>query len=232
VAVAVPYLVIVVAMGYTRQGVAIGFILAGLSVTDSKSLGRFAIYIAFAAVFHKSAVIVLPIVALAARQQRLVTVGILVATAALLYSLFVQDNIDKLMTNYVDAAYESQGAIIRVAMNLPPALVFLAAQSRFNLPEQQRLIWRNFAIAALLAAFLLLLTDATAAVDRLALYLIPLQMLVLARLPHALAGRRAGNGQIVFAVIAYSAAIQFVWLNFAYHAGFWLPYQIYPLSRW
>jgi hypothetical protein len=229
VAVAVPYLIIVVAMGYTRQAVAIGIILAGLSITDRKSLGRFAIYIVFAAAFHKSAVIVLPLVALAARRQRIVTVGILVATAALLYFVFVRANIDLMMTNYVDAGYESQGAVIRVAMNLPPALLFLAAQHRFNLPEQQRLLWRNFAIAALVAAFLLLLTDATAAVDRLALYLIPMQMLVLSRLPEALAGRRAGNGEVVFAVIAYSAAIQFVWLNFAYHAEFWLPYQIYPL---
>ena len=30
-------------------------------------------------------------------------------------------------------------------------------------------------------------------------------------------------------VALYCFAIQFVWLNFAVHAEYWLPYQIYPL---
>lgn len=231
VLVAVPYLIIVVAMGYTRQGVAIGFILAGLSIVDRRSLWQFTIYIALAASFHKSAVIVLPLVALAATRQRVVTVGILAVTAGLLYYLLIQESFDRLVTNYVESGFSSQGAAIRVAMNLPPALIYLVWQRRFGLPEQQRLLWRNFALAALVAAFLLWRIDAAVAVDRLALYLIPLQMFVLARIPEAFGGR-SGNKQLVLVVILYSALIQFVWLNFAAHSEYWVPYQLYPLTRW
>jgi hypothetical protein len=31
-------------------------------------------------------------------------------------------------------------------------------------------------------------------------------------------------------VIAYSALVLFVWLNFAKHADYWLPYQFYPFA--
>jgi hypothetical protein len=30
-------------------------------------------------------------------------------------------------------------------------------------------------------------------------------------------------------VVAYCALVEFVWLNFANHAKFWIPYQVYPL---
>ena len=56
--IAIPYLVIVVAMGYTRQSVAIGITMAGLaSLQRGGSMPKFAIYVAFAALFHKTAVV-------------------------------------------------------------------------------------------------------------------------------------------------------------------------------
>lgn len=226
--VAVPYLIIVVAMGYVRQGVAIGFILAGIAVLDRGML-RFLVYMALAASFHKSAVVVLPLVALSAKQNRVVTAGIGVASAVLLYYLFVQASVDKLMTNYVEASLTSQGAGIRVAMNLPPAMLFLLFQKRFVIDEQQRKLWRNFSLAALAALAMLAMTDATTAVDRLALYLIPLQMFVLARAPFAFGAGGVASFPLTLAIIAYSATIQFVWLTYAANSEFWIPYQWYPL---
>jgi hypothetical protein len=229
VVVAIPYLVIVVAMGYSRQGVAIGIILAGLANLDRSTVARFAIYIVFAAAFHKSAVIVLPLVALAAARQRIVIAGLLGLTAILLYYLFVQSSVDRMLVNYVEAEYSSQGAAIRVAMNMPPAVLFLLNQHRFGFSPQQQKLWRNFALGALGAFVMLTLTSATAAVDRIALYLIPLQLTVLAALPTAFPSGGKPNGQLALGVIIYSAFIQFVWLNYATHAEYWLPYQFYPV---
>jgi hypothetical protein len=225
--IAVPYLIIVVAMGYTRQGVAIGLILAGLSILDRGSLLRFTFYILIAASFHKSAIVVLPLVALAANRNRIATGALLGATAILLYYLFVQDQIDRMLVNYVEAEYSSQGAAIRVAMNLPPALLFLATQRRFDFTEPQRLLWRNFALSALLALFLLVTTSSSTAVDRLALYLIPLQIVILGRIPDAFGGPSKSKMLLLVTIIAYSAAIQFVWLNYAVNASGWVPYKNY-----
>lgn len=226
VLVAVPYLIIVVAMGYTRQGVSIGFILAALSVAGKTSLLRLSLYILLAALFHKTAIIVLPLVALAATRNRIATFGLLGITGGLLYYLLLSESVENLITNYVEAGYSSQGAAIRVTMNLVPALLFLLFQRRFALSEDERKLWRNFSIGAVMALLMLVTTASSTAVDRLSLYLIPLQMFVLARLPESFPNKGRPNGQLLLAVIGYSALIQFVWLNYAEHAQYWIPYRL------
>lgn len=224
--VAVPYLVVVVAMGYTRQAVAIGILMAGLAVvTRGASTMRFVLYVAAAALFHKSAVVVLPLVAFASERDRLVNLAVAVAGTVLLYNLFLEKSVDALLRNYVVAGYSSQGATIRVAMSLVPGLLFLLRPSLFRFDEGERRLWRNFALAAVAMAVALAMSPSSTAVDRLALYLLPLQVVVLARVPGALLGRGLG----IVAVVAYALAVQYVWLNHAAHAEYWLPYQFVPL---
>jgi hypothetical protein len=229
--VAVPYLVIVVAMGYTRQAVAIGILLAGFSILNRSHIGWFVFYVACAAAFHKSAVIVLPLVALATVQQRLLGTVMIVIAGVLMYRLFLASSVDRLVTGYVEAEYESQGAAVRVAMNLTPAIIFLMLSKRFGLPPIETKLWRIFSWAALGSLLLLFLLASSTAVDRLALYLIPLQLFVLARVPYAFAQNGRPNGQIALAVILYSATVQFVWLNYAAHSAYWLPYKFYPSAE-
>ena len=97
-------------------------------------------------------------------------------------------------------------------------------------PDQQKL-WTNFSYAALFTLVALLVVASSTAVDRLALYLIPLQVFVLDRLPEVFRGAGRKNSQLLLMVIGYSAIIQFVWLNYANNAGYWLPYQFYPAAE-
>jgi hypothetical protein len=158
-------------------------------------------------------------------------IGAVVAvTGYFLYSWFLEAGMDKFTTNYLEGGMSSQGAAIRVIMNVVPAILFLLYQKRFNLIESQRQLWRNFSIAAVIALVLLYILPSSTAVDRLALYIIPLQLFVLSRVPDAFPNRDGSrNAQLVLLVVVYSALIQFVWLNFANHAEYWLPYQFYPL---
>ena len=50
-------LVVVVAMGFTRQAAAIGFLMLAFAAFSEKSLVRFLIFVALATTFHKTAVI-------------------------------------------------------------------------------------------------------------------------------------------------------------------------------
>ena len=50
---AVPYMLIVVGMGYTRQSVALGFALLGLVALGEQRIRRFVLLIGFGALFHK-----------------------------------------------------------------------------------------------------------------------------------------------------------------------------------
>ena len=226
--VSVPYLVIVVAMGYTRQAVAIGLILVGLSrIVERESLLRFGLYVLLAAAFHKTAIIVLPLVSFGATKNRLAMVGAGAFMVATLYYLFLYESIDSLMQNYVTAEYDSQGAAVRVAMNLVAAALFLIFRKRFRLPEFERKLWTNFSIAAFGALALLLLIRSSTVVDRLALYLIPLQLFVFSRLPRAFGTPARENRVWILIVIAYSGLVQLIWLTSATNAAFWLPYQVY-----
>jgi hypothetical protein len=225
--IAVPYLVVVVAMGYTRQGVAIGIIMAGLaSLQRGGSLARFAIYVAAGALFHRTAVSVFPLVIFAADRNRVLNLLAGIATSILLYDLFLANSVDQFVSNYIVREYNSQGAAIRVVMNLVPATIFLLFRRRFRYLPRDDYMWRNFSLAAWLFLGLLLVVPSSTAVDRLALYIIPLQVAVLSRLPRAF----NGSGMMRLGVIAYSALVLFVWLNFAKHADYWLPYQFYPFA--
>lgn len=228
--VAVPYLVIVVAMGYSRQGVAIGLsMLALVALTRDRSLLKFVLWMALAATFHKSALLLVPVAALSADRGRIWTALWIGGATALLYYLFLEDSVDSLVSGYISAEYSSQGAAIRVAMNALPAAIFLVARKRFHLTRLEQRLWTNMALLALGFVVFLVVSPSSTAVDRLALYLIPLQLFVLSRLPEAFPDTGRGVSLVAVGVIAYSAAVQFVWLNFAANADGWLPYQFYPL---
>ena len=223
--VAMPYLVVVVAMGYSRQAVAIGILLAGLaSVQRSHSVARFAAYVAIASLFHRTAIVAFPLVALTASRSRLMNLVLAIAGGLVFYEFFLIDTIDKYIRNYVEAGYSAQGAVIRVAMSMLPATLFFLAGRSLEFTREQHLVWRNFSLAAVTLLALLFLLPSSAAVDRLALYTIPLQIAVLSRVRSVRVLRNTG----AFLVVLYSFAVMFVWLNFANHAEYWVPYRFFP----
>ncbi|MCF8185851.1 MAG: EpsG family protein [Candidatus Methylopumilus sp.] len=227
-AVAVPYLITVVAMGYTRQGVAIGIAMVAMTALGQGSIFRFVLWIALAATFHKSAIILLPMAVLANSKRRIFTFFWVGVTSIILFALMVQEALSFLMSGYIEDAMQSSGAAIRIAMNAVPAALFLLFRKRFQLSVEQRSFWSWMAWSALFLVLLLAVSPSSTAVDRIALYWIPLQLFVLSRLPNAL-GRRDGKNLLwVAAVLAYSTAVHFVWLFYADTAFAWLPYQFYP----
>jgi hypothetical protein len=224
--VAIPYLVVVVAMAYTRQAVAIGILMAGLASLDrGASILRFALYIAAAALFHKTAVVALPLVIFASQRSKLLNVLAGVAGSILLYDIFLSSSVEGFVRNYIQTEYSSQGAAIRVVMNLVPAVAFFLFRRRLQFNPVELKTWTYFALAAAAMPVALLVLPSTTVVDRLSLYLIPLQLAVLPRLAYLFKARNFGR----FLVIFYAALVLFVWLNFAVHAKYWLPYQIYPV---
>ena len=224
--VATPYMIIVVAMGYTRQAVALGILMAGLAdFQKGASTLRFALYVTAAAFFHKTAVVVMPLVAMSSTRNRLVNLAIAIAAGVLLYDLFLGDSMDKFVEHYIKTAYSSQGAGIRVAMNMVAAALFWIGYRRFQFTDTERKLWRNFSFAAVGFLVLLFVLPSSTAVDRMSLYIMPLQVAVLSQAPSLTMDRRFG----LILVIAYAGAVQFTWLNFAIHAHAWVPYQFFPL---
>lgn len=226
-AVAVPYLVIVVAMGYTRQGVAIGLIMLALVALEKGSMFKFVVWVSVAALFHKTALILIPMAIFAGRKNWITLVGVLL-TAVLMFFLLLAEYVDNMVAGYITAEYSSSGAGIRIAMNAVPAGIFLVFRNRFELTDAQRIFWTWMALVGVAFIGILAVSPSSTAVDRVALYWIPLQLYVWSRWPSAMA--RTHNAQMPWmaAVLLYSLAVQFVWLFFADHRNGWIPYQFYP----
>lgn len=224
---AVPYLVIVVAMGYTRQGAAIGLTMLALARFGTKDTARVFIYLVAAAAFHRSAVVVFPLVAMAYARETWMAPVVLAALALAAYVLFVSGTSDKLVVNYLQAGMSSSGAAIRVAMTVIPALLLFMFRKRFPFDRRQLRLWSIYSVASLAAVAAYLVSPSSTAVDRIVLYLIPLQLVILSTLPSLFAPAPRQSVPIASAVISYSLAIEVVWLTVGQSAWAWLPYRSY-----
>ena len=225
---AFPYLITVVAMGYSRQGVAIGLEMLGLLALQRDQLFRFLGWIALAATFHRTVLVllILPTATLSPslRFSQLFRLALLAGAAYGLYSAILAPDLDYYRQGYLEAEYQSQGALIRVVLSLLPALVFLLFRRRFRLPPISQRIWTLISVLAVLAAIGLVTVASSTAVDRLALYLIPLQLFVGSRIPDTrIFGLAPGTWNQL--LIAFSLAVLLVWLLFAGHSQYWLPYR-------
>ena len=222
VAVAVPYLVVVVAMGYTRQGVALGFIFWAFSYLERGRFVQYVLLVSAATLFHKTAVVMIPLGMFLYRQGwlfRLVAVGLLTFG---LWNAFVAQETEHLWNTYVEQQMYSQGAVIRVAMNCIAAVFLLKYWKQWKQVYPNALLWLWMAYGAIACVFVV--GFASTAVDRLALYLTPLQVVVFSRLPFLARKEYDPNTMTTWIVLGYGAVL-FVWLNFATHAGYWLPYR-------
>ena len=224
---AVPYLIIVVGMGYTRQASALGFVMIGLVALRRDQFIRFAIWVAVGALFHKTAVLVIPIALLTAERVRLQAIGLVGAMSYAAYDSLLASHTDRLVDVYIENEYtESAGALIRLVMNVVPAGLFLWKRSRFWLSSTERRLWTVMSWISALFLVAYFVTGFSTALDRMALYLIPIQLAVFSTLPDAV-GRPGGrNSTIVSGILVYYAAVLFVWLNFSGHSFRWVPYQM------
>jgi hypothetical protein len=228
-AVAIPYMTVVVSMGYSRQGVALGFALIGLVALGRERFLWFVFWIVVAAAFHLSAVLLISIALLTLNFRKIHNLPVLLLVVPLMYSAFLEGRTVRLVEQYIDAEMASGGAFLRLLMNVVPAILFLKYRKRLAIAAGER---RLYAVMALMAvvSFLALIGGLipSTALDRTALYLLPLQVYVFSHLPDALGKQGGLNQAIVFGILAFYAIVLFVWLNFGTFSRWWLPYRMFP----
>lgn len=229
--IAVPYLVIVVGMGYNRQSTAIGLMMIALVKLQQRSIISFYIYMFLAGTLHSSAVLMFPLGIIGSRINKAVALVVGAPFFAIAFSYVLQDKVDDYLTGYVKQEYLSAGALVRQIMNAIPALIFMVKGKTFYLTDSQRKIGNALCIAAIFFLFCNFAFPSAVWVDRMALYVIPIQMFVLGRLPAATARSWSEYRALSFAVVCYSAAVMMVWLLYAVNATEWLPYQMFPIEQ-
>jgi hypothetical protein len=223
--VAVPYLVIVVAIGYTRQGAAIGLCLIAITAIIDRSFVKFALFVLAATLFHRTAIVVLPLIALSYGKGKISTLLFAAVTVVAGYFFIVAPAVDEYIVRYGNANLDSSGTLVRLVMNMVPAVIFILFSRRFEVDAEERRLWLNLSWTAVLMMIVLPYVEATTALDRLALYIAPLQLVAMAGFPELFEAR--WRPLLRMLVIMYSITVQVVWLLFASNAEDWFPFQIY-----
>jgi hypothetical protein len=223
--VSLPYLITIVGMGYARQSVAIGLTMVGVGFLLSGKLGRFFLLILLASSFHRSAIIMLPIPVLRLVWRKWFSNLSLVVLGGWFGIYFYVDTFNDYFKNYVESDYRSSGATLRIILIFVPGVIFLVLRKRFLMPYFTRRIWSAMAMASIALMSAIIVFPSSTAVDRISLYLIPLQIIVLSRIPDAFGWDELSKQILVFLVVGYSGAIMFGWLEYADNSLSWIPYR-------
>ena len=216
-------------MGYSRQGVAIGLELLALMALERERFFQFLGWIFLASTFHASSLIMLLLPLATVRRDFVRWTGLLrlLLLAGAGYGLFqaiLGNSLEFYVTNYIDAQYQSDGALIRVLLCLLPGLIFLWKRREFPITAMQRSIYSLMSCMAVAAAIGLTISSSSTAVDRISLHLIPLQIFVGSYIPLMRLLGLSGSLSRLF-LILLSLLVMGVWLFFANYSFAWIPYR-------
>ena len=224
--VSIQFLVIVVSMGYTRQAAAIGFLMWGLvDLINGKNI-RFYVLVIIGSLFHFTSLIMLPIGLMYNiknnRIQFILLLLVIILSGMAIYALFLRQ-IDHMIYYYLTIKFHhSDGAVVRVFMNFFAAVVFFIFYKKYKKNFNDRKLWLIFSVVSII--LLPLAFSYSTFVDRIAIYFLPLQLVVFSRVPILMESPYNRTIFILGVILIYFSAL-FVWLNFGNFSSFWLPYQ-------
>ena len=208
--ISIPFLVIIVSMGYTRQAAALGFIMWGLvDLMRGKNI-RFYILVFIGSFFHITALIMTFVAVLYNNSSKYLFILLLFFIVLFMIGVYIlfMEQIDHMIYYYITIKFHhSSGAIARVFMSFMAAIIFFAFYKKHKEIFNDTRLWYVFSLVNIIlfpSAFYF-----STFVDRIAIYFIPLQLVIFSRVP---------------TLFAYFSLL-FVWIFFGKHSRFWIPYQ-------
>ena len=108
--VSIPFMVVIMGMGYIRQGMAISLLMLAILALSRGSLVRFVLYLVVAATFHSTAVILAPFAAFTTTRYRYLTIGTIAVLTVGLTAALLLGRAENFSENYVDEQMSSAGA--------------------------------------------------------------------------------------------------------------------------
>lgn len=231
ITVAVPYMIIVMSMGYTRQSIALGAVMLGFCALEKNKIKSFILYIGLGYLFHKTCLLLLPLIFLFKKQSlKGENFLFMVLMAPVIYELY-NIVVINYTHNYMESGLNSSGAAIRLYLNLLPGLIYLLFKNKFSLlTVNQHKLCNILSILSALLVLLFYASPSSTAVDRMALYLQPLQLIVWSNFPDAFAVKNLKKMLWILLVILFYALVEFVWLFYGTYSSTWLPYRFYWLE--
>ena len=223
---AFPILIPNLAMSAIRQATALGFLCFAYNAFVDKRLVRYILFVMLASGFHTSAVLFLlltPLVQGGYTRKRIAIAGLL-ALPGVYYLLTT--HFEFYSQRYVGAGPEAAGAPFRavlLALTGIVYLLFLDHKWKAHSVQDYKLV--KISSYILVATFPAALYSSVIG-DRFGYYLVPIQLIILARLPVLVQGRYSAT--VAFAPYAVGGLVLAGWIGFSgLFELCYLPYQMW-----
>ena len=228
-AIAMPFIGIVFAMGATRQAAALGFVYIAIKYLMQDSRTKYFIFICAAMTFHKSAILMMPFGMIGGINNKLSHQFIF----ALLFLIAIWLFWDKFVGYYLyymkspkimygEKMY-SYGGRVRIWMNVIPVLLyFLLSKNKALFKEQGGSFWKYLSLATIIS--IPLVEFYSTATDRINLYFSVIQITIWPIII-SIQRNKLNKAFVAFSIFVLYSAVLFVWMNFARHRAAYIPYQ-------
>ncbi len=220
-----PLLVVVTAMGYTRQAVAVAFVLQAIVSFDGRLRFGWLVWLTAGLLFHKSVFILFPLFIISASRQRVASLIVGGGIALFLLLNIVLRGLEETIALYLGSGLESSGTLFRAAIGAFSALCFFLIPGRLEIFGFRYLLWRNMSIFALALLPLALVAPSATIIDRTGILLIPLQAAVFSGVVASQSKRLALQIGIALVIISFIGLIMWGWFTFAQFSDYWRPYR-------
>lgn len=222
-AISFPIIIVVLGMGYTRQGLAFSFCLLLIRSLEDKKIFLSFIYVIVAILTHKSALFVTSLLIFLNfwyyKKYHYLFISILIP---LFFLIFYSINYKHLIYFYIGEGQHmfSYGSFPRAILITIIAITFLLFRKKFkNMTNYQVFIYSSFCIIIL---FLLPFSFLASIVsDRLLFYLYPLKLALF-----SFANLKDKKIRSVIYLITFVYYFYFIsWLSFGVNSFSWVPYK-------
>lgn len=232
-AVAVPTLIIITAMGYTRQAVAVGCIMMACHSFRGSIHWKWVAWLCLSVLFHKSAILVFPAFILAAAHNRWISIVVGGLIAAVVVMLVVSRGLGETLALYLEGDIDSSGALPRILVGAVAGAAFFLNGDRASIFGFRFALYRNMCMLMLMLLPLYFVFPSRTILDRIGILLVPFQSVAYVGLAEFFY-RKARALEFPFTVgvvTAYGAQLV-IWLLFATFSEAWLPYENAIWVKW
>ena len=227
-----PYSLYVLAMGYTRQSVAVSLIYLLITFQSQLSIQSSFILLTLATSFQQTTLVcfswLLPQLQYnqSTKIANLFYLLIFSALILALYFLFLNNRISIFFDNYLgQEVMNSSGAVYRVILLSLPSILFLTHSNRLHLNPREKSLMTSICLYTLICLLSFAFIPSSTVIDRLALYALPILPYVGSHLPE-LKPYNLSPSACNLLCVGLAIASFFAWILFSPNAASsWLPYR-------
>jgi hypothetical protein len=222
---AIPTLIVVTSMGYTRQATALGCVMVAATQFRGTINMKWPPWLLLGVLFHKSVILVLPIFALSGSRNRTLNLALIGGMGLFLLLNVLLRGLEQTLALYAEAELQSSGTLPRISIGAVLASVFFILPNRREQLGELYIFWRNMALASLFLVPAYYVIPSTTIVDRVGVLLLPLQLVTWSLIPAAIRRAPLAIGVVKLAAIVFNGAVLGVWLLYAQYSLYWMPYR-------